>query len=143
MLPYQTLITLERSAPASLTQQLTAAFIGFILQGLLPAKTKLPGTRTLATLLAVNRQTIVVAFNELEGQGWIVQAPAKGAFVSPHLPEMQAQPLLPRARGQAAAKAGFAYPRLPAVSQPRPLAPVDFGQRHPRPAPGPAHGPGP
>ena len=137
MLPYQTLITLERSAPASLTQQLTAAFIGFILQGLLPAKTKLPGTRTLATLLAVNRQTVVVAFNELEGQGWIVQVPAKGAFVSPHLPEMQAQPLLPRARGQAAATAGFAYPRLPAVGPPRPLAPLilDSGTPDPRLAP--------
>ncbi|MBD2768506.1 PLP-dependent aminotransferase family protein [Hymenobacter sp. BT664] len=137
MLPYQTLISLERSLPASLNQQITAAFIGLILRGILPAKTKLPGTRTLATLLAVHRQTVVGAFNELEAQGWIEQVPAKGTFVSPRIPEMQVQPWPAQAPAPAVARAGFTYPRLPAVSRPRGLAPLilDGGTPDPRLAP--------
>lgn len=137
MLPYQTLISLERSLLTSLNQQLTSAFIGLIQQGLLPANAKLPGTRTLAALLAVHRQTVVGAFDELEVQGWIAQVPAKGAFVSAHIPEPKAQPLPGKAAGHPLPQAGFAYARFPVLGTPRALAPLilDSGTPDPRLAP--------
>ena len=112
MLPYQTLISLDRSLPTLLNQQITAAFIRLIQQGTLSAKDKLPGTRTLAELLTVNRQTVVVAFDELEVQGWIEQLPSKGAFVSSNIPEIIAQPLSDKVEMHAGHRAGFTFARM-------------------------------
>ncbi|MEO6326325.1 MAG: PLP-dependent aminotransferase family protein, partial [Thermoanaerobaculia bacterium] len=47
----------------------------------------LPGTRTLAQSLSVQRLTVVAAFDELAAEGWIVTRPARGTFVSPALPD--------------------------------------------------------
>jgi GntR family transcriptional regulator/MocR family aminotransferase len=126
MLPYQTLIFLERAAPMPLNQQITTAIIRLIQQGLLIAKTKLPGTRTLAALLAVHRQTVVVAFDELEVQGWIEQLPSRGAFVSAHIPEVKPRPLPVQEVTRAVARAGFTYNRFTnlALAPSRPLAPL-------------------
>jgi GntR family transcriptional regulator/MocR family aminotransferase len=47
----------------------------------------LPGTRTLARALGVQRLTVVSAFDELVAEGWIVSRAARGAFVSTDLPD--------------------------------------------------------
>ena len=127
MLPYQTLFALVRSAPTTLSQQVAAAFIRLIQQGLLRANAPLPGTRTLAALLQVHRQTVVVAYDELAAQGWIVQVPAKGAVVSPRLPNVTAQPLPADVAGALDKPAGFAYARSASPAQPVPLAPTALG----------------
>ena len=48
----------------------------------------LPGTRTLARSLDVQRLTVVAAFDELAAEGWIVTRATRGAFVSPDLPDV-------------------------------------------------------
>ncbi|HKS25459.1 MAG TPA: PLP-dependent aminotransferase family protein, partial [Thermoanaerobaculia bacterium] len=55
--------------------------------GRLRAGHRLPGTRALAALLRVQRLTVVAAFDELVAEGWIVTQPARGAIVSPDIPE--------------------------------------------------------
>ncbi len=126
MLPYQTLISLERAAPATLSQQITGAFVRLIQRGTLPARALLPGTRTLAALLAVHRQTVVVAFDELAAQGWIEQEPSKGARVSRLIPAVQAQPLGAVPAGPPP-RAGFAYARALALAMPAPPVPAPLG----------------
>lgn len=118
MLPYKTLLTLDRQAAASLSTQITNAFIQFIRQGLLPPRAKLPGTRSLAQSLGVHRQTVVVAFEELSAQGWIEQQPSRGAFVSSRIPDMAPQSLTPEAQRQLASKTGFTFIRKSLLAHP-------------------------
>ncbi|MGI4873064.1 MAG: PLP-dependent aminotransferase family protein [Janthinobacterium lividum] len=136
MLPYQTLLRLDRSAATPLAQQLSAALIGLLQQGLVPAGTRLPGTRTLAGLLHVHRETVATAFEELAAQGWLDIQPARAAVVSRHLPEVKAQPLAPVPAG-IAAQAGFTFPRGAATSAPTrpPALTLDEGSPDGRLAP--------
>lgn len=92
MLPYKTLIPLDRQSASSLPTQLVNALIKHIRQGTLPANTKLPGTRALADLLGIHRKTVIVAYDDLTAQGWLVQQPAQGTFVSSQLPDVQPRP---------------------------------------------------
>jgi GntR family transcriptional regulator/MocR family aminotransferase len=58
----------------------------------------LPGSRTLAELLGVHRNTVLTAYRELAAEGWIETSRARGTFVSRRLPERS--PTRPRrARG--------------------------------------------
>jgi GntR family transcriptional regulator / MocR family aminotransferase len=79
-------MTLDRSSPLSVHLQITQAVIDEIQRGRLPPGTPLPGTRTLAQQLGVNRKTAVLAYDELLAQGWIDLQAKRGAFVSPQLP---------------------------------------------------------
>lgn len=112
-LPYATLIPLERHGSNGMSQQVTTAFIHLIQQGLLPTGAKLPGTRTLAGLLGLHRQTVVVAFDELEAQGWIQQVASKGARVSSRIPIVQPVVLPADTARQIAPRAGFSYEPVP------------------------------
>ncbi|MBA2306320.1 MAG: GntR family transcriptional regulator [Acidobacteria bacterium] len=56
----------------------------------------LPGTRPLARDPGVQRLTVVAAFDELFAEGWIVNQPARGAFVSGDLPDRPARRFSPR-----------------------------------------------
>lgn len=86
MLPYKTLIHIDRSAKTPLYLQITNEFIRHITAGVLESALKLPGTRKLATLLNIHRRTAVSAYEELEAQGWIEVRPSQGCFVSTQLP---------------------------------------------------------
>ena len=59
-----------------------------------PPGDSLPGSRTLARSLGVQRLTVIAAMEELVAEGWLVTRPARGTFVSPRLPD-------PRPRGPA------------------------------------------
>ncbi|SMP27775.1 GntR family transcriptional regulator / MocR family aminotransferase [Chryseobacterium profundimaris] len=61
--------------------QISNQLINAIQRGFLPFGTKLPGTRTLSTLLEVHRNTIVSVYEELLAQGWIEVFPNKGTFI--------------------------------------------------------------
>jgi GntR family transcriptional regulator / MocR family aminotransferase len=49
----------------------------------------LPGTRDLAESLAVNRKTVVEAYDELAAQGWVRSDRTRGTFVSSELPVLK------------------------------------------------------
>ena len=77
-------------------------------RGRLGAGARLPATRDMARMLAVNRNTVIAAYAELAGEGWITTAPASGTFISARLPD-----LAPR--------------RFAAASAPRPGVPPTTG----------------
>ncbi len=91
MFPYKTSFHLDKSKKQALYLQLANQFITLIKDRKLPPKTKLPGSRTLADLLAVHRKTIVACYDELLLQGWVESIPKKGTFVHANLPELQLQ----------------------------------------------------
>jgi len=68
-------------------QQLAQQLTEEIRRGRLSPGTALPGTRELASDLAINRKTVVIAYDELIAQGWLTTDPMRGTFVSSVLPE--------------------------------------------------------
>lgn len=86
---YLTLV-LERAAGVPLHLQLVQAIIQEIQRGRLLPGAALPGSRTIAEALALNRKTVVQAYDELLAQGWIETQARRGAFVSASLPSPEA-----------------------------------------------------
>lgn len=80
-------VALDRGAGRPLFRQIAAAIVGDIRRGRLRRGDPLPGSRTLARSLGVQRLTVVSAYDELQAEGWIVTERARGTFVSPDLPD--------------------------------------------------------
>lgn len=119
MLPFKTLIALDKTASQPVYGQLSEQLGQLIRAGTLPAGTRLPGTRQLAQLLDLHRQTVVAAYDDLLAQGWLESRPNSGTFVAAHLPEIQPQKLATGAeRKQSQTKTGFAFERSPELVRP-------------------------
>jgi GntR family transcriptional regulator/MocR family aminotransferase len=81
-------VALGQAAPGEpIFLRIVRAITEDIRRGRLTAGTRLPGTRTLARSLGVNRNTVVAAFDELVAEGWLTPAPASGTRVSETIPE--------------------------------------------------------
>ena len=87
MARWKVAFTLERRGGVPLFQQIARTIVTDIQRGRLRAGDALPGSRTLARDLGVQRLTAVAAFDELVAEGWIVNRPARGAFVSEDVPD--------------------------------------------------------
>lgn len=95
MLPFQSLILIDRDSAVPVYQQIANALVKLIRDGMIRPGAPLPGSRQLATLLDVHRKTIEAAYEELFIQDWIQVVPRKGPQVSLHLPEIKAQAFIP------------------------------------------------
>ncbi|MEC3905392.1 PLP-dependent aminotransferase family protein [Tamlana sp. 2201CG12-4] len=93
MIPYKTIISLNRKSKQPLYIQLTNQFIDLIKNGKLAPTTKLPGSRTLSELIGLHRKTVVASYDELTLQGWIESVPKKGTFVNSKLPILEKRQL--------------------------------------------------
>jgi len=82
----QEMIRIDPASDAPVYLQITNAFIHNIRLGRLRKGLKLPGSREVASLLNINRMTMVAAYDELQAQGWIEMLPRKGTFVKNDLP---------------------------------------------------------
>jgi GntR family transcriptional regulator / MocR family aminotransferase len=78
---------LERESGVPLFQQIARVIAGDIRRGRLRPGGRLPGTRTLARALGVQRLTVIAAFDDLVAEGWLVTERARGTFVSNELPD--------------------------------------------------------
>lgn len=67
--------------------QIIQALIRDIERGRLASGDYLPSSRQLATLLGVNRKTVVLAYEDLIAQGWLASAGTRGTMVSTSLPQ--------------------------------------------------------
>lgn len=86
MLPYKSLIQLDRNATVSLHIQVCNCFITLITNGTLKPADLLPSSRILAELIGINRNTVKLAYEELISQGWAESVERKGVFVLSKLP---------------------------------------------------------
>ncbi|MEZ0540524.1 aminotransferase-like domain-containing protein [Fibrella arboris] len=93
MLPYATLLHLDKASATPLYVQVSEGLGQLIRAGTLSAGQRLPGTRLLANQLALNRQTIVAAYDDLLTQGWLESRAGSGTFVADHMPGVLPQTL--------------------------------------------------
>lgn len=79
-------ISLDRSSSVPLYKQLYDVCRGLILSGRFGSGLKLPGTRTLAKELGVSRNTVLLAFEQLMVEGYVVAKIGGGTYVSRDIP---------------------------------------------------------
>ena len=72
--------------------QIASSLLDQMQRGRLRPGDRLPSSRGLALELGVHRNTVLAAFRELEGQGWITGAPGRGTFVSERIPDPGVMP---------------------------------------------------
>lgn len=92
---------LDVNAPVPLFQQLYNQMRKHILLGTLPANSRLPSIRNLASHLEVSRNTVDGAYQELLAEGYIYSKPRSGYFVQPLNQETAPESLLPKPENQA------------------------------------------
>jgi len=93
MFPWKSIITINRADTRPIYLQISDTIISEIMHGRIQKGLKMPGSRTLANTLAINRKTVLQAYDELMAQGWMEIIPTKGAFIKRSLPEIRHQPL--------------------------------------------------
>jgi len=79
-------LQLDASDQQPVFLQISRSIAEDIRRGRLRPGAPLPGSRALAVSLGCHRNTVLAAFRELEAEGWITTAPARGTFVSRELP---------------------------------------------------------
>jgi len=87
--PWQTQFWLEASIGKTFHAKLLNKLITDIKNGRLAPGSMLPGSRSLAKQLNVNRKTVQQVYEELESQGWLESKPRRGTFISNILPEQE------------------------------------------------------
>lgn len=93
MLPFKSLFSLDKASATPVYVQMAQQLAQLIRVGTLPAGQRLPGTRQLADLLGLHRQTIVAAYDEARAQGWLESRTGSGTYVARHLPDVKPRPL--------------------------------------------------
>ncbi len=76
------LIRFSKTSNATLQQQLREAFVAVILDGKIPADQPLPSSRLLAKQLQVSRNTVIISYQTLLDDGYIVSKERRGYFVN-------------------------------------------------------------
>jgi GntR family transcriptional regulator/MocR family aminotransferase len=84
---WEFVVSLDREKGVPLFQQIARAIAADIRRGRLRGGDRLPGTRTLARTLGVQRLTVIAAVDELKAEGWLVSQRTRGTFVSRDLPD--------------------------------------------------------
>lgn len=121
MLPFSTLISIDKTSKTPIFLQIATALTENIRQGIIPSGTQLPGTRTMADALDLHRKTVIAAYDELLAQGWLETQNSRGTFVSQKLPEIKPIALRKNARQAPPAlqqTAGFPFRANPVLASP-------------------------
>jgi len=87
--PWKIEIQLDEKSEKAIYLQIADAIIEDIHSGRLKGGDALPGSRNLATLLQVNRNTVTDALNVLLIEGWLVSKERRGTFVADKLPRLK------------------------------------------------------
>ena len=82
-------LTLDGDDPTPLYRQIYFGVRGAILEGRLRPGARLPASRALAKDLAVSRNTVTLAFDQLAAEGYVEARVGAGSFVPAHLPDDQ------------------------------------------------------
>lgn len=86
--PWQFEIQLDKNCDKPLYLQIADAIIQAVKSGKLSSGNALPGSRQLAGLFQVNRNTVIEAVDVLIAEGWLITIDRKGTFVADVSPEM-------------------------------------------------------
>ena len=115
MIPFKSIIVLERKSHQTLILQLANQLIKLINNGTLKPEALLPGSRKLADMLLVHRKTVVAAYEELVIQGWLISKAQQGTYVNANLPIVKHNTLANNKLKGGVTKAGFTINTNPIV----------------------------
>lgn len=87
-LPFSTLIAVDRRSTTPIFRQVANSLIELIKSGKIKPGYQLPASRDMASMLKLNRTTVVAAYEELQAQGWFEVIERRGNFVARQLPVM-------------------------------------------------------
>ena len=117
---------LDRSGPF-LQLQIRQIIVTAVEDGRLPLGVRMPSSRDLASLLKVSRNTIVIAYEQLVDQNFLVSRERSGYFVAGLPKQIGSRPANAAATANAATTASAALPiriaTTSAISTSRPMAP--------------------
>lgn len=111
MAGWELAFSLDREAEYPVFRQIARAITADIARGRLRPGARLPGTRTLARQLTVNRNTVLAAYADLTAEGWVTSSAASGTFVSQALPGQPSGAV----RAAPVAAPGFSFRPVPTV----------------------------
>jgi len=111
VIPYKSILVIDKSKKQPVYLQLANQFIRLIKEGTIVPKTKIPSSRQLAELIGLHRKTIVACYEELNVQGWLETIPQRGTFVHAHLPVLKSN-ALGESNQHIPNKAGFQFYQL-------------------------------
>lgn len=86
------LLPLDDASETPLNRQVYQGLRDAIFDGRLPLGARVPSTRRLAEYLAVSRTTVLVAFEQLVAEGFLVGRVGSGSRVSHHVPRSPPRP---------------------------------------------------
>jgi GntR family transcriptional regulator/MocR family aminotransferase len=109
MLPFASLIFLDKSSKTPVFLQIANSLSENIRQGIIAGGAKLPGSRTMASVLSVHRKTILAAYDELLAQGWLETQSSRGTYVSKKLPEIKPQSIKKEQQSDTLNQPGFHF----------------------------------
>src|SRR5688572_33309376 len=78
-------IRIEPASGLTLQDQIYLCIRRSIVEGLICADSRLPSTRALAADLGVSRTTVLLAFEQLKAEGYIVPRPGSGIYIAKEL----------------------------------------------------------
>ena len=90
------LVLLDAHSAAPLYRQLYEGLRQAIVAGRLRAGARLPAARTLGNDLALSRNTVEQAYDQLHAEGYVDRHPRRGTFVSPTTPDRVLHAVPPR-----------------------------------------------
>jgi GntR family transcriptional regulator / MocR family aminotransferase len=88
-------LSLDRRSALALHLQLSSQLRQMILSARMPPGARLPSSRSLAEELLISRATVVLAYDQLAGEGYVEGRQGAGIFVSPSLPQQALQAAAP------------------------------------------------
>ncbi|NHQ80940.1 MocR-like pyridoxine biosynthesis transcription factor PdxR [Chromobacterium vaccinii] len=91
--PWPFLLSVARDGALPLHLQIVRQIADAVQRGRLAPGSALPGSRELAERLAINRKTVVLAYEELAAQGWVSAEGRRGTFVAASLPPPLREPV--------------------------------------------------
>jgi len=112
MLPYKTLLKIDRSSTEAVFKQIASQLVLLIQKGILLPGTPLPSARLLATDLGLHRKTIMAAYNELMVEDWLISEERKEYRVSDALPILKPRSYGNKARSNYAFKSPVLFDKL-------------------------------
>ncbi len=125
MLPFKTLIQIDKKSKYPIYQQIANRFITLIQEGVIQPGAFLPGSRVMAEQLGLHRQTVVAAYEELASQDWIVSMARKGVMVAANLPVIKPRSFKEPAPAYAQGPS-FAFNIIPKLEMPAPATGIRY-----------------
>ncbi|MDN3551731.1 PLP-dependent aminotransferase family protein [Mucilaginibacter aquaedulcis] len=112
MLPFKTLLKIDKNSPEAVFKQIASQLVLLIQKGILMPDMQLPSTRLLATDLGLHRKTIMAAYNDLITEDWIISKERKEYRVSTLLPIVKPRTYASKSRSSYKAKSAVLFDKL-------------------------------